>query len=129
MKWENSNNETVINAARKEIAQSIARNRKEDRKADYRDDAVLANELLPNTVNDYLATVAPPVHDPFAGGGSIPFEAQRLGLRAVASDLNPVAVLINKALIEIPQKFTGMPPVNPESRRSAGMKKIGRAHV
>src|SRR6266480_3539743 len=60
----------------------------------------------------------PPVHDPFAGGGSIPLEAQRLGLEAHASDLNPVAVLINKALIEIPPKFAGQPPVNPEARRS-----------
>ena len=56
--------------------------------------------------------------DPFAGGGSIPLEAQRLGLEAHASDLNPVAVLINKALIEIPPKFAGRPPVNPEARQS-----------
>lgn len=53
----------------------------------------------------------PPVHDPFAGGGTIPLEAQRLGLHAYASDLNPVAVLINKALIEIPQQFRDQPPV------------------
>jgi len=59
----------------------------------------------------------PPVLDPFAGGGSIPLEAQRLGLEAYASDLNPVAVLINKALIEIPPKFAGQPPVNPRSRQ------------
>lgn len=55
----------------------------------------------------------PPVLDPFAGGGSIPLEAQRLGLEAHASDLNPLAVLINKALIEIPPKFAGQPPVFP----------------
>ena len=53
----------------------------------------------------------PPILDPFAGGGTIPLEAQRLGLEAHASDLNPVAVLINKALIEIPPKFAGHPPV------------------
>jgi len=58
----------------------------------------------------------PPVYDPFAGGGSIPLEAQRLGLEARASDLNPVAVLINKALIEIPPKFANKPPVNTEGR-------------
>jgi putative DNA methylase len=58
----------------------------------------------------------PPVLDPFCGGGSIPLEAQRLGLEAHASDLNPVAVLITKALIEIPPKFVNMPPVNPEDR-------------
>lgn len=55
----------------------------------------------------------PPILDPFAGGGTIPLEAQRLGLEAHASDLNPVAVLINKALIEIPPKFAGRRPVYP----------------
>jgi putative DNA methylase len=55
----------------------------------------------------------PPILDPFAGGGTIPLEAQRLGLKAQASDLNPVAVLINKALIEIPPKFRNQPPVFP----------------
>src|SRR5258707_13839784 len=60
----------------------------------------------------------PPVLDPFAGGGSIPLEAQRLSLVAYASDLNPVAVLINKALIETPPKFAGRPPVNPETSKS-----------
>src|SRR5579883_1653594 len=60
----------------------------------------------------------PPVLDPFAGGGSIPLEAQRLGLEAHAGDLNPVAVLINKALIEIPPKFAGRAPVNPQARQA-----------
>ncbi|MCQ3809092.1 MAG: DUF1156 domain-containing protein [Acidimicrobiia bacterium] len=59
----------------------------------------------------------PPVLDPFAGGGSIPLEAQRLGLEAHASDLNPVAVLINKAMIEIPPLFAGQPPVHPDPER------------
>ncbi len=59
----------------------------------------------------------PPLLDPFAGGGSIPLEAQRLGLEAHASDLNPVAVMINKAMIEIPPRFAGMPPVNPRDRK------------
>ena len=59
----------------------------------------------------------PAFHDPFAGGGALPLEAQRLGLESYASDLNPVAVLINKAMIEIPPKFAGKPPVNPESRQ------------
>lgn len=62
---------------------------------------------------DYLQAKAPPVYDPFCGGGSIPLESQRLGLRAYGSDLNPVAVLISKALVEIPPKFAGKPPVNP----------------
>ena len=58
----------------------------------------------------------PPIYDPFCGGGSIPLEAQRLGLEAHGSDLNPVAVLITKALIEIPPKFAGHPPVNPAAK-------------
>ncbi|HUY50830.1 MAG TPA: DUF1156 domain-containing protein [Streptosporangiaceae bacterium] len=61
----------------------------------------------------------PPILDPFAGGGSIPMEAQRLGLEAHASDLNPVAVLINKALIEIPPKWAGRPPVFPGAAEGA----------
>ncbi len=62
----------------------------------------------------------PAVYDPFCGGGSIPLEAQRLGLEAHGSDLNPVAVLITKALIEIPPKFANKPPVNPEARKKIG---------
>src|ERR1700674_3707467 len=58
---------------------------------------------------------SPRIVDPFCGGGSIPLEAQRLGLEAVASDLNPVAVLITKALIELPPKFADRPPVHPNS--------------
>jgi putative DNA methylase len=64
----------------------------------------------------------PPVYDPFCGGGSIPLEAQRLGLEAYASDLNPVAVLITKALIEIPPKFAGRSPVNPQAQKTFGSK-------
>ena len=63
----------------------------------------------------------PPALDPFCGGGSIPLEAQRLGLEAHGSDLNPVAVMITKALIELPPKFAGEPPVNPESRKTADL--------
>ena len=60
----------------------------------------------------------PELLDPFAGGGAIPLEAQRLGLKAHAHDLNPVAVMINKAMIEIPPRFSGMAPVNPDARTS-----------
>jgi putative DNA methylase len=63
----------------------------------------------------------PPVYDPFCGGGSIPLEAQRLGLTAYASDLNPVAVLITKALIEIPPRFAGRPPVHPDDGSSKAL--------
>jgi putative DNA methylase len=62
----------------------------------------------------------PPLLDPFAGGGSIPLEAQRLGLEAHAQDLNPIAVMINKALIEIPPKFIDQPPINPRDREKVG---------
>ena len=62
----------------------------------------------------------PAILDPFAGGGSIPLEAQRLGLKAYASDLNPVAVLINKALIEIPPRWSGHPPVHPDAENRTG---------
>jgi putative DNA methylase len=72
VKWENSNNEVVINAARLAIARSVARNRKADGEGNERDDAVLTKDVEPAVVNKYLAEVAPPVHDPFAGGGSIP---------------------------------------------------------
>lgn len=79
------------------------------------DQAVLAEakaEIMKSTGGN-----PPALLDPFAGGGAIPLEAQRLGLEAHASDLNPVAVMINKAMIEIPPKFAGQPPVNPDSRR------------
>ncbi|WP_322508983.1 DUF1156 domain-containing protein [Anaerolinea sp.] len=101
VKWENSNNEEILDKARLEIARSVARN------------LGVPMPVGKQAVREFLATQVPPVLDPFAGGGSIPLEAQRLGLRAYASDLNPVAVLINKALIEIPPKFAGLPPVHP----------------
>jgi putative DNA methylase len=78
-------------------------------------------EVLAKTRAEILKSTGgglPPVLDPFAGGGSIPLEAQRLGIEAQASDLNPVAVLINKALIEIPPKFAGCAPVNPNAQQS-----------
>ena len=104
VRWENSNEERVIGAARREIARSVARDR---------------GEAPPHgkaKVDAFLAEKAPPVVDPFCGGGSIPLEAQRLGLRAHGSDLNPVAVLITKALVEVPPRFAGLPPINPEAR-------------
>jgi len=62
----------------------------------------------------------PALLDPFAGGGAIPLEAQRLGLEAHAHDLNPVAVMINKAMIEIPPKFAGQAPINPDAQKLIG---------
>ena len=102
--WEATNDERILNKARYEIARSLARGLGEAPPPRGNPEAVLA----------WLAEHAPPVCDPFCGGGSIPLEAQRLGLRAFGSDLNPVAVLVSKATCEIPPKFAGLPPVNPE---------------
>lgn len=102
--WEASTDEHVLDAARFEIARSLAWGRGE------------APPQAPADVRAYLLEHAPPVYDPFCGGGSIPLEAQRLGLKAIASDLNPVAVMITKALVEFPPKFAGLPPVNPDAR-------------
>ena len=101
--WENTTNEELLEQARNEIRRSWRRTC-----AEHRDHPQAAELFDPERL--------PAFHDPFAGGGSLPLEAQRLGLEAHASDLNPVAVLINKAMIEIPPKFAGMPPVNPEAR-------------
>lgn len=114
--WDATNNQKKLDAARLEIARSWARNYPSNKSA-----RILAQDCTSHEVNEYLASELPPVHDPFAGGGTIPLEAQRLGLHAIATDLNPVAVLINKALIEIPPRFAGQPPVNPEARKKAGM--------
>jgi putative DNA methylase len=102
VKWENTNNEELLEKARAEIRKSWRETCEVNR--DHPEAATLFNP-------DKL----PGLHDPFAGGGTIPLEAQRLGLEAFASDLNPVAVLINKAMIEIPPKFAGRPPVHPEA--------------
>ena len=89
--------------ARYEIARSVARSRDEIAPTD------------PAEMLDYLREKSLPIYDLFAGGGSIPLEAQRLGLKTIASDLNPVAVLINKALIELPPKFKNQAPINPKA--------------
>ena len=89
VKWENSNDEDLLNEARTEIRK-------------------------------YMGEEPLTFLDPFAGGGAIPLEAQRLGLEAHAHDLNPVAVMINKAMIEIPPRFAGQSPVNPDARATLG---------
>lgn len=103
VQWENSTNENVLQAARDEVWQSWRA-----ACAEYVDH--------PRAKALFDRQVLPGFHDPFAGGGTLPLEAQRLGLASFASDLNPVAVLINKAMIELPPRFAGRPPVNPESR-------------
>jgi len=105
VQWENTTNEEVLNRAREEIWQSWRR-------------ACADNADHPRADELFDRHKLPAFHDPFAGGGALPLEAQRLGLEAYASDLNPVAVLINKAMIEIPPRFAGRPPVNPESLRN-----------
>ncbi|WP_288130541.1 DUF1156 domain-containing protein [Accumulibacter sp.] len=100
VKWENTTKEAVLQQARDEIWQSWRYTCAEN--ADH-----------PRAKELFDRHVLPAFHDPFAGGGALPLEAQRLGLESHASDLNPVAVLINKAMIEIPPKFAGRPPVNP----------------
>lgn len=100
VEWENTTNETVLQQARDEIWQSWRR-------------ACAEHADHPRAKELFDRRKLPAFHDPFAGGGSLPLEAQRLGLEAYASDLNPVAVLINKAMIEIPPKFADRPPVRP----------------
>ena len=109
--WENTTNEEVLEPARREIWQSWRR-------------ACAENAAHPRAAEIFDRHTLPAFHDPFAGGGALPLEAQRLGLEAHASDLNPVAVLINKAMIEIPSKFAGRPPVNPAGRQEKSL--IGR---
>ena len=108
VKWENTTNEEVLQAAREEIWQSWRR-------------ACAENADHPQAKELFDRNKLPAFHDPFAGGGALPLEAQRLGLESYASDLNPVAVLINKAMIEIPPKFAGKPPVNPASRKGKSL--------
>ncbi|WP_137668565.1 DUF1156 domain-containing protein [Sphaerospermopsis reniformis] len=103
--WDSINQPEIIEQAQKEIARCLAWNRNEE------------PPTTPAGVREYLQKYAPPIYDPFCGGGSIPLEGQRLGLQAYGSDLNPVAVLITKALIEIPPKFKDQPPINPNAKQ------------
>jgi putative DNA methylase len=102
--WENTTNETVLQKARDEIWQSWRR-------------TCAQNADHPRAKELFDRKALPAFHDPFAGGGALPLEAQRLGLESYATDLNPVAVLINKAMIEIPPKFASKPPVNPDAQK------------
>ena len=134
VQWENSTNPRVINKARAEIARCIASQKIEtgelkkeqaiavpqggggnNAEEHYTPHDIKHMLASPGAVNHFLTTYGPPVLDPFCGAGSIPLEAQRLGLRAFGTDLNPVPVLITKALIELPSKFAGAPPVNPNA--------------
>src|SRR3954467_14439353 len=103
VKWENTANEAVLQQARDEIWQSWRYTCAEN------SDHPRAKELFDRNK-------LPAFHDPFAGGGALPLEAQRLGLETYPRDWNPVGVLITKAMTETPPKFAGRPPVNPASR-------------
>lgn len=108
--WENTNNEEVLERARAEIRRS------------WREVCEL-NKEHPQAAELFDPDKLPGFHDPFAGGGALPLEAQRLGLESYASDLNPVAVTINKAMIEIPPRFAGRVPIGPEIAADKGSRK------
>lgn len=112
--WENTTNEEVLDRARAEIWRS------------WRETCEL-NKNHPQAAELFNPEKLPAFHDPFAGGGALPLEAQRLGLESYASDLNPVAVTINKAMIEIPPKFAGRAPVGPRLReeRQGNLHEVG----
>lgn len=110
VKWETTietrpENKSLLEQARWEIVRSVARSHKE----------APPNRQNAQEVLKYLKEKAMPIYDPFCGGGSIPLEAHRLGLQAIGGDLNPVAVLITKAMIELPCQFKGHPPINPKA--------------
>lgn len=100
VQWDATNDQAVLAEAREEIWKS------------WRETCAL-NKSHPNASQLFDPNKLPAFHDPFAGGGALPLEAQRLGLESYASDLNPVAVVINKAMVELPRKFVGRPPVGP----------------
>lgn len=100
VKWENTSNEEVLNKAREEIKKSWI-------------ETCELNKNHPEAKELFDPEKLPAFHDPFAGGGALPLEAQRLGLESYASDLNPVPVMINKAMIEIPSMFINHIPIGP----------------
>ncbi|MCY4474612.1 MAG: DUF1156 domain-containing protein [Chloroflexi bacterium] len=109
-------NEDVLNEAIYEMAVSLARSNNDDK------------PLSLKSARAYVRDNAPTVYDPFCGGGSIPLESQRLGINTIATDLNPVAVLISKAMLDFPHSTTLSPPINQHStkiktkwRRNAGL--------
>ncbi len=106
--WESTTNMKILDRAREEINKSWKR-------------CCSDNKNHPSATELYNPKKPPAFHDPFAGGGALPLEAQRLGLDSYASDLNPVAVVINKAMIEIPSRFSDIPPVNLEVKNKKNL--------
>ncbi len=103
--WENTTNEKVLDQAREEIRKSWR-------------STCAENQEHPRAKELFDAKKLPAFHDPFARGGALPLEAQRIGLESYASDMNPVAILINKAMIEIPPKFAGRALYGPRTDSS-----------
>ena len=121
--WKNSNDESILHQARWEIARSIGRDKGIEPPHESDPTKNLGAHNFKNKRDSLIQWIhqnGPLIHDPFCGGGSIPLEAQRLGLRTRGGDLNPVAVMITKAATEIPAKFANMPPINPEARDNTG---------
>jgi len=116
VRWENTSNAEVLDRARVEIVRS------------WREVCEL-NKAHPQAGELFNSDKLPAFHDPFAGGGALPLEAQRLGLESYASDLNPVAVTINKAMIEIPPRFAGRAPVGPAPKGAKQGKLLGNDWV
>jgi len=108
--WENTNNEAVIERARSEIRRSWC-------------EVCELNEDHPQAPDLFNPEQLPGYYDPFGGSGGMPLEAQRLGVTAYSSDLNPVAVLLNKAMIEIPPIFAGRPPVSAAPKKGKAGKR------
>ena len=123
VKWENTRNEQVLAGARREIALSHARATVATSQEDEASALAVLGDPSDVVVRRYLADRLPTVLDPFCGGGSIPAEAVRLGLAAAGTDLNPVPVMVGKALLEFPQAFRGRPAVSQrEGQKSLSVK-------
>lgn len=105
--WDNTTNKDVFDQAREEIAKSALRRAGKD----------VPQNLTEDDVRHVLQNEIPIIVDPFSGGGSIPLEAQRLGLHVLAGDLNPIPTLITRALTELPHGYSGVAPRNPEAQK------------
>lgn len=111
VQWENINNQEVLEEARQEIVKS------------WQETCAL-NKDHPRAKELFDPQRLPPFIDPFAGGGAIPLEANRLGLDTIASDLNPIAVSINKAMLEVPARFTGIKPIGPKTKENDSQEEL-----
>lgn len=128
VQWDNTANEELLYQARLEIARNHARmekERAEHERGMITEPLVLMRNPTPDELAEYLTRELPTLHDPFAGGGSIPVEAQRLGLNVLATDLNPVAMLLNRAQIEMPAQLIDHKMVTPSAQDSLVSPPVG----